>query len=192
MDHRFMPPGTSPVPSSQNKIAGRAYAERAAKTIFSRYPNPKAGPEYLVELANSLAEQPVWIVDRAADRHLGLTFKYKTFPPSIGEVIDYIGNLLDMKDRYDRYGEIQGRIQRGLSPPAQPFRPFPRLWEAFAGESDVIRALDAAESFDFLSGASKRFATKGKDAARMMILPPSTETAEPVDARETPPESAAA
>src|SRR5689334_12497324 len=59
-----IPHGQRPAPSSQSKTVGRAYAEKAAKTIFARYPNPKAGPEYLVELTNCLAEQPHWIVDR--------------------------------------------------------------------------------------------------------------------------------
>lgn len=59
-----------------------------------------------------------------------------------------------------------------FAPTRQPFRPFPALWEAFAGEPAVIEALDRPRGgFAFLDDASRVFATRGKDAARQFILP---------------------
>lgn len=172
MDHLSMTIGQLQTQSSPSKTVGREYAARAAKTIFSRYPNPKAGPEYLVELANCLAEQPQWIVDRLTDRHLGITAKHKSFAPGIGEVLDLIAGLREMQDRYARYSEIQGRRTTNAAQVLQPFRPYPRLWQAFVDEPAVIEALDNPGTFDFLTEASKRFAIRGKDAARDFILPP--------------------
>jgi hypothetical protein len=172
-----MTPGAPQAPSSESRIVGRAYAEKAAKVIFSRYPNPKAGPEYLVELTNCLAGQPKEIVDRIADRHLGITFKHKSFAPSIGDVLEMVASLKDMEARYNRYQNAKDRIDR--RPRAHtPFRPYPKLWEAFADEPAVLQALDQPESFDWLTEASKRLAMRGKDAARQFIYP------QPVDTRE--------
>jgi hypothetical protein len=186
MDHQSATAGQSLAPSSQSRTVGRAYAEKAAKTIFARYPNPKAGPEYLVELTNCLAEHPQWIVDRLADRYLGITAKHKEFAPSIGSVIEAIGSYHEMKKRSAYYADAQSRRPGHSAPVRTPFRPFPRLWEAFAGEPEVIDALDHAETFDRLSDISRTFATRGKEAARKLILPElSTEEREPVDKRET-------
>lgn len=170
MDHLSMTPGALQARSSQSKTAGRAYAEKAAKTIFARYPNPKAGPEYLVELTNSLAEQPTWIVDRIADRHLGITFKHKSFAPSIGDVLDMAASLKEMEARHARYSEAQRRFAPRSAPVLQPFRPYPKLWEAFTDEPEVIEALDHS-TFEVMTEASKRLAVRGKDAARTYILP---------------------
>lgn len=174
MDHLSVTVGQLQVPSSPSKTVSRAYAEKAAKTIFARYPNPKAGPEYLVELVNGLAEQPQWIVDRLADRHLGITAKHAQFVPSIGDVLDMISRVREMEERRQRYGEAQKRIAPRSAPVIKPFRPYPRLWDAFAGDADVIEALDSATSFDWLTEASKRFSARGKDEARRFICPPET------------------
>lgn len=171
MDHLSMTLGALQMQSSQSKNVGRDYAGRAAKTIFSRYPNPKAGPEYLVELTNCLAEQPQWIVDRLTDRHLGITAKHKTFPPAIGEIIDMVGNLHEMKERYARYSETKARMRPASAPLLTPFQPFPRLWAAFADDQEALEKLNDPGTFDFLNEASKRLAMRGKDAARKYILP---------------------
>jgi hypothetical protein len=168
---QFMTTGLARAQSSPNKIVSRAYAERMAKTIFTRYPNPKAGPEYLVELVNTLAEQPQWIVDRVADRHLGITFRFKTFAPSIGEVLEFIASLKDMRDRYNHYSEVQKRVVPRLPFERKPFRPYPKLWEAFADDPEVLARLDDPNAFDFLTEASKRLTMRGKDVARKFIVP---------------------
>lgn len=167
--------GTSLAPSSPSKTVSRDYAKKAAQTIFTRYPNPKAGPEYLVELVNTLAEQPQWIVDRVADRLLGITAKHREFLPGIGQVIEMINGLREMEDRYARYGDLQARRRPISSPALKPFRPFPRLWEAFAGEPEILDKLDHPGSFDFLDNASRIFATRGLAAARAFIDPPLAE-----------------
>jgi hypothetical protein len=175
--------GQWPAPSLPSRIVGREYAERAAKTIFARYPNPKAGPEYLVELVNCLADQPQWIVDRLADRHLGITAKHRSFVPGIGDVLDMVASLNEMEERYTRYGDAQKRFLLRSTPVLQPFRPFPKLWDVFADEPAVIKLLDHPGSFDFLNVASRTLATQGKEAARTFIL--STDGNKPVDTRAT-------
>lgn len=137
--------------------------------IFARYPNPKAGPEYLVELTNSLAEQPQWIVDRVADRHLGITAKHKSFAPSIGEVLDMIASLHDMEARSQRYEKAQTRRQPIRQRVTEPFRPFQKLWDAFADDRPTIEKLDLGLPFDTLFDASKALATRGKRSAFAII-----------------------
>lgn len=63
--------------------------------------------------------------------------------------------------------------QSSLFPPVRtPFRPFPRLWEAFADEPDIIEILDHPPGgFSFLNEASRTFAMRGKDPAREFIKP---------------------
>lgn len=177
MDQLSMTIGRKPVPSSPSKTVSRAYAEKAAKTIFARYPNPKAGPEYLVELVNCLAEQPQWIVDRLADRHLGITAKHTQFIPSIGDVLDLISKMMEMEERRQHYGEAQKRFAPRSTPNIKPFRPYPRLWSAFADEPEIIQLLDSATAFDWLTEASKRLAARGKDEARKFIHPATSEAA---------------
>lgn len=53
----------------------------------------------------------------------------------------------------------------------QPFRPFPRLWEAFAPEPEIVAKLDRdLFSFDQLNHFGMTHATRGVDAARKEIL----------------------
>lgn len=171
MDHLSVTAGQLLAPSLPSKTVSRGYAEKAAKTIFARYPNPKAGPEYLVELVNCLAEQPQWIVDRLADRHLGINAKHAQFVPSIGDVLDMISRVKEMEERRQRYGEAQKRFAPRSAAIIKAFRPYPRLWEAFAGDAEAIEALDSAASFDWLTEASKRLVARGKDEARKFICP---------------------
>ncbi len=51
-----------------------------------------------------------------------------------------------------------------------PFRPYPKLWAAFADEPAIIDALERGGlNFDHLTEASKRHAMRGKDEAREYI-----------------------
>jgi hypothetical protein len=61
--------------------------------------------------------------------------------------------------------------------PEGPFRPYPKLWEAFADEPEMIIILDNRhpdhlQSFESLTQYSKTLAVRGKEAAREEILRP--------------------
>lgn len=62
--------------------------------------------------------------------------------------------------------------QGSFFPPIRtPFRPFPALWEAFADDPAILAKLDNPGSFAFLDDAARTLARRGKDAARVFILP---------------------
>lgn len=73
---------------------------------------------------------------------------------------------------YKRF-EVSRRVP---APPARkPFRPFPKLWDAFADDPEMLRILDGKASrvgisFETLDGAARMLATKGTDAARDFLL----------------------
>jgi hypothetical protein len=59
----------------------------------------------------------------------------------------------------------------------QPFRPYPKLWAAFADEPEMIIILDNRhpdflQDFDRLTFYSKTLAMHGKEAARTEIMRP--------------------
>lgn len=162
--------GKLPMQFSQSKTAGREYAAKMARTIFSRYPNTdRAPPEYLAEMINCLAEQPKRIIDRVADRHLGITSKHPTFLPTVGQIVDMITALHEQEARAERYGTLRSRFSSVEPKPFQRAIPFPKLWAAFAEEPEALEALNTAGSFSMLFDASKLLATRGKDAARSVL-----------------------
>jgi hypothetical protein len=55
-------------------------------------------------------------------------------------------------------------------PAREPFRPFPKLWEAFADDPETLAILDSGLSFDRLFGASEMLATRGKQEARATLV----------------------
>lgn len=155
--------------------------------MFSRYPNTdRAAPEYLVELINCLAEQPAWIIDRVADRRLGITAKHPTFLPSVNEVLEMIIALqeeaakqLHAHQRKTEYKALPMGAYRGLK--GGPFRPFPKLWEAFVDDAEATERLNSGMTFNALFDASKALAIYGKTEARIKIF------ARPLASGWTPP-----
>lgn len=57
------------------------------------------------------------------------------------------------------------------SAPRPPFRPFPKLWEAFVDEPDLLDPQKNLLTFAQLFDASRALATRGKDAARTILDP---------------------
>lgn len=118
-----------------------------------------------------------WVLDALADRKTGIATETMLMP-SVYQIAEFakkaIADRALKEGQEARYARAQAQRSpaRYVKPP--PFRPFPRLWEAFADEPAVIQALDNPGSFGFLDDASRLLATRGKDKARAFILPPST------------------
>lgn len=163
--------GTNLQPQWTSSTKNIALAKQAAGQILSSYPDyGKAPKEYIASVTEYLAGLPDFVVTRMADRHLGIAAKCQ-FLPTIADLKAYADAVLEMRARQVRYAGLQDR-RPASAPVRKPFRPFPKLWEAFADEPEIIAQLDKARSFDFLFDASRIFAMRGKDAARKLISPP--------------------
>jgi len=123
-------------------------------------------------LAETLAEQPEWIIEKLASRTQGLTMRHPEFPPSVGQVVKMASDLqAKVGEEQERAKRIQQQFaeRRALPRTKEPFRPFPKLWEAFADEPDLLDPQKNYLTFDRLFDASKALATRGKDAARTIL-----------------------
>ncbi len=73
------------------------------------------------------------------------------------------------------------QIASSRGPIRKPFRPFPKLWEAFADDAEATERLNSGMSFNALFDASKALAMYGKAEARTKIF------ARPLGSGWTPP-----
>jgi hypothetical protein len=157
-------------------------AKLAAGQIFSSYPDyGKAPKEYLASVIEYLALLPDYVVAKLADRQTGIATKSQ-YLPTIAEIKIAADTIMEDRAKEVRYANLQSR-RIALPSYRVPFRPFPKLWGAFADEPAVIKLLDHPGSFDFLNVASRTLATQGKEAARTFIL--STDGNKSVDTRAT-------
>jgi len=75
------------------------------------------------------------------------------------------------RDQRERAKFLAGSIasRRRQPAPRQPFRPYPKLWEALAGDPETTARLDNIGSFEAMTMASRLFATEWIDRARDYI-----------------------
>lgn len=143
-------------------------AKRATKRLMSSFPDyGKAPPDYMVALMECLTwlspEEMGWVMDPR--NGLATTTK---FLPTPGDVHEF---LRAKRERAEQFKPIPPRGLTKFEPSNTPppkygeFRPFPKLWEAFASEPDLLQG----KTFDQLSDASKALATQGKDRARDIL-----------------------
>lgn len=143
--------------------------------IYSSYPDFNKTPkEFLATIIQTLMQWPEAIIYQIADKRTGIQTK-EMFPPNVAAITkiaeEIIAKGAERADLEKRYGDAQARRRPSTPPVLTPFRPFPKLWEAFADEPEIIAILDKAPSFASLDDAGRALATRGKDAARQMILP---------------------
>lgn len=155
----------------------------AAKRILACYPDyGKAPPEFVASFIATLEGHSVDDLERMSDRHTGLPARHPHYLPTVGDIAAFAEILrkqrADRADR-DRYAELRElprmsmeeyAIQRGR-PPGR-FRPFPKLWEEFAGDAEVMKQLDTCLAFDTLAEASRGLAVSGPAAARATLMRP--------------------
>lgn len=115
------------------------------------------------------------MVERLGDLRTGLpgVCKYLPTPYDVRELSETIGVRM-AAERRQRARILEGRVARRFVPlphgSVEKFRPFPRLWEAFANDSEAMALLDSGLPFDRLFGASRALATQGPEAARAMLV----------------------
>lgn len=145
-------------------------ARKAAKKILTSYPDyGKAPPEYGVNLAEYLSylnEDEIAVVMHP--KH-GITAKTSYLPTNA----DIQAVLREHEEKRRQFSSSHTHYQRFASvctekdaaPDKTPFRPFPKLWEAFREEPWLLKG----HVFEILSEASRSLAMFGKDAARDVL-----------------------
>ena len=142
----------------QKLKAGKECAEK----ILKRYPEyGKAPVEYLAAIAEFVASCDYRTQRRLEDNITGISARHK-FLPTVADFAEFVAQINPPPTRFDR-SEYQV-----LAEPRQPYRPYPKLWEAFADEPHLLKMRDTL-TFDRLTEASKRLATQGREAARAVL-----------------------
>lgn len=139
-------------------------SEKFARKMLSAYPDyGKASPEYLLSVTEVLANYPEHIQARLADHMSGVPSKSE-FLPSIAAIVKLGDEMASRDGVANRYQDLK----RNAVPQIEykgAYVPFPKLWEAFRDELDLLRG----KRFDQLDDASKALATQGKDRARDIL-----------------------
>lgn len=148
---------------------------RATAQIYASYPDyGKVAPDFVQAVAthlNSYYSTP-WVLDRLADPRTGIATT-TLLMPSVSQLRDFAMKAIDERAKFERYHEVQKRKQTYSAPSArarEPFRPFPKLWAAFADEPAIVDRLDwIGFTFAQLDNFGRTHATRGIDAARVAI-----------------------
>jgi hypothetical protein len=111
-----------------------------------------------------MASYPVEVQDRLTDLRQGIPSKCQ-FLPTIAAIVEMADGFAkqDMADA--AFKERFSRRAVAYSPPQRQFQPFPRLWEAFANEPDILKS----KTFEAYDDAARALATQGREAARIVI-----------------------
>lgn len=149
----------------------------AAQTITSCFPDYRqAPPEYLVRLTEALQAFDEETLVQLCDLEFGIPSKCK-FLPTISEIVDE-GHSFERRRATERHYELLQQSPRmsmdeyhaQRTGERSGYRPFPRLWEAFAGDAEARAKLNGGVPFDRLFDASRLLATTGMDAARKLLI----------------------
>lgn len=112
-----------------------------------------------------MAEFPAHIQERIADLRYGLPAKSK-FVPTVAEIVEMGDGILRAERETASYAQrFSGRIIRG-EVQRPPFQPFAQLWGAFTDEPDMLKD----KTFDAYADATRALVTRGKEAARHVLL----------------------
>ena len=145
----------------QRLKAGKEFAEK----ILKRYPEyGKAPVEYLAAITELLAACDYRTQCRMADIMTGISARCQFLPT----VADFAKFAAEINPPTSNFNRAEYRV---LDEPRQPFRPYPKLWEAFADEPGLLKMRDSL-TFDRLTQASLRLATEGREAARAVLEAP--------------------
>lgn len=145
-------------------------ARKAAKKILTSYPDyGKAPPEYGVNLADYLSYLTDDEMAVVMHPRTGITSKSAFLPTNA----DIQALLREHEERQAKFRPSNSGYQRFASvvteadvrPDKTPFRPYPKLWEAFVEEPWLLKS----HTFETLTEASRSLAMFGKDAARDVL-----------------------
>lgn len=145
-------------------------ARKAAKRILTSYPDyGKAPPEYGVNLAEYLSYLSDEEMAVVMHPKTGITSKTSFLPTNA----DIQALLREHEERQRQFKPTNSGYQRFASvvteqdarPDKTPFRPYPKLWEAFSEEPWLLKG----HTFELLTEASRSLAMFGKDADRDVL-----------------------
>jgi hypothetical protein len=130
---------------------------------------------------------PAETIERLVDPQRGLPRHFSRMP-SLKDIADFAGKLTvegheqlrrntepepdnrELRSEGERKAFAE-KVRRSPEPPLtrEPFRPFPKLWEAFADDPEALRRLDSCLAFPMVEAASRALARDGPTAARIAL-----------------------
>lgn len=142
---------------------------KAAKKILGSYPDyGKAPPEYVVNLAEYLSFLTSDEIAVVMHPKTGITAR-TSFLPTNAQIQDVLREHEEKQSQFQshtHYQRFRSTVtEKDAVPDKTPFRPYPKLWEAFSDEPWLMKG----HTFELLSEASRSFAMFGKDAARDVL-----------------------
>lgn len=147
-------------------------AEQAAKALIDAFVDRRVATGFVDKLIDVLADYPAEIVERLVDPKRGLPRQFARMP-SLKEIADAAEKLAAQDHDRQRYRDMPAKPLRYSTieaPPREPFRPFPKLWEAFAADREVMAALDSHLPFPQVEAASRALARSGPTEARAVLV----------------------
>lgn len=143
---------------------------KAAKKILGSYPDyGKAPPEYVVNLAEYLSFLTPDELGVVMHPKTGITSRTSYLPTNaeiqalLREHEEKQRQFKPSNSGYQRFASVV--TEQDARPDKTPFRPYPKLWEAFADEPWLLKS----HTFETLTEASRSLAMFGKEAARDVL-----------------------
>lgn len=160
----------SSMPSPTRRSAEQAdMGRKAARKILTSYPDyGKAPPEYAVNLAEYLSFlTPDEIAVVMHPKH-GVTARTSYLPTNADiqallQEAEQKRTQFKSHTTYQRFDSVC--TDKDAAPDKTPYRPFPKLWEAFKDEPWLMKG----HAFEVLWEASRSLALLGKDAAQDVL-----------------------
>lgn len=167
---------------SSTRKSTREEVAQAISLIYSSYrDDARLTDDFMLMVKSALLDCNVEELEALCSPTQGLASLH-TFPPGLAEIANF-------RKKWRAHWQILSRPTPKLTPfsyQRTKFRPFPRLWEAFADEPKIIAILDNAPLFAFLEDASRTLARWGKDRARAYIDPPPMPVDQPLPVTPEP------
>ena len=173
--------------------------EAAIAVIYSGYKDdPRLTSELMSVVKVSFQDCNIAELEALMSPTDGLAARCQ-WPPTLYDIATFrkerSDKLIDRLNFEQRHPVERKSRLRPFEYRSAPFRPYPKLWDAFATEAEIIDRLESripphpypGMTFDKVTQASKLLATKGIDEARKYIIAASTPSNWPNETW-TPPE----
>jgi hypothetical protein len=187
-DHaNSQPSSSSKAPEPFGQPEKRKKAEQAAMALIDSFVDRRVATGFVDKLIAVLEGFPAETIERLVDPQRGLPRHFSRMP-SLKDIADFAGKLTvegheqlrrntepepdnrELRSEGERKAFAE-KVRRSPEPPLtrEPFRPFPKLWEAFADDPEALRRLDSCLAFPMVEAASRALARDGPTAARIAL-----------------------
>lgn len=131
----------------------------------------RESPEYTAGITETMSwltdQELAWLTDPRDGLHTVCQYL-----PTPADVHNFLKTKRVKEDQFKSFRASSCPLNRHdyrvLDEPRPPFRPYLKLWEAFAGEPHLLKSRDTL-TFDRLTEASRRLAMEGREAARVVL-----------------------